>query len=95
MVDVASMSPTVEVVLISLDWIGRRLLAVSIVTAAVYVLITIVVATVTIMVVGSIVVVLLLLFLLAAVASAALMLILFPWLIIGVARVECWRSIIG
>ena len=47
-VDVASMSPSVKVLLIPLDWIGQRLLAVSIVVAANSVLIAIDVAAVTI-----------------------------------------------
>ena len=92
-VDVASMSPTVEVVLISLDWIGWRLWAVSIVVAAESVLIASVVAAVTILVIVSIVVIVVVL--LAAVAIAALMLVLLLRLIIEVACVERWRSIIG
>ena len=91
MVDVASMSPTVEVVLISLDWIGRRLWAVSIVAAAESVLIASVVAAVTILVIVSIVAVVFL----AAVAIAALLLVLLLRLIIVVACVERWRSIVG
>ena len=91
MVDVASMSPTIEVVLISFDWIGRRLWVVSIVAATESVLIASVVATVTILVIVSIVAVVLL----AAVAIAALLLVLLLRLIIVVACVEQWMSIVG
>jgi len=85
MLDVASMSPTVAVVFIPLDWIGRRLLTVSIVVAAESVLIAIAVAAVTILVVVSIVVVAVLL---ATVVIAAPLLISLLRLIIEVARVE-------
>ena len=96
MVEVASMSPTVEVVLISLDWIGRRLWAVSIVAAAKSVLIASVVAAVTILVIVSIVaVVLLAAVAIAAVAIAALLLVLLLRLIIVVSCAKRWRSIVG
>ena len=85
MLDVASMSPTVAVVCIPLDWIGRRLLTVSIVVTAESVLIAIAVAAVTILVVVSIVVVAVLL---ATVVIAAPLLISLLRLIIEVARVE-------
>ena len=90
MVDLASMSPTVKVVLIPLDWIGQRLLAVSIVVATESVLISIAVAAVIILVVVSIVVVVVVVVvvLLAAVVIAALLLILLLKLIIEVACTE-------
>ena len=91
MADVTSMSLTVEIVLTSLDWIGRRLWAVSIIVAAECVLIASVVDAVTILFIVSIVVVVLL----DAVVIAALLLVLLLRLIIKISCIECWRSIIG